>query len=165
MNEYIEKNITILCDTREKKNQHIIKYMNTKNIKYKLKKLNVGDYSFEIDGLTFEDIIAIERKSSLDELCDNFTRHRERFRKEFIRGEGEYVFLLIEDSTIQDIYNHNYRSKMHPNALLGSIKSWKEKYNIYVVFCDKKEVGKYMLNLFKRYLNKFIFTPENKKLI
>jgi len=39
---------TFLCDTREKKNNHIINYFKENDIKYANKKLDVGDYSIGI---------------------------------------------------------------------------------------------------------------------
>lgn len=161
------ENFCILVDTREKKNDHLTNFWRENNIRYKSKKLNVGDYSFELDGLTLESSIVIERKNSLDELCKNFTKDRERFRREFIRGQENkmFVYLLIENATIEDIYNHNYRSKMHPNSLLGSLKAWQKKYNIYTVFVGKQAAGIYILDSFKKYIKKFLVSPviENKK--
>lgn len=148
----MDKNIIITIDTREKKNQHLTKFWDKQNIKYRIEKLNVGDYSFEFNKINYENKIVIERKNSLDELCQNFTKNRERFRREFLRAEDRFVFLLIENAAIKDIYNHNYRSKMHPNALAGSIKSWREKYNIYVLFSKKLEAGPKILEIFNRYL-------------
>jgi len=154
----IEKNMVILCDTREKKKEHITKVWDEKNIKYKEQKLLTGDYSFTLDGINLEYEIVIERKASLDELCLNFTKTRERFEREFIRADLKktFMFLLIENATMQDIINHNYRSKMHPNSLIGSLKSWKEKYNIYLVFCQRDKVAIYILETFKRYIKKYL---------
>jgi hypothetical protein len=152
------ENFCILIDTREKENKHLTSCWDKRNINYKSQKLLSGDYSFSLDGINFEYEIAIERKNSLDELCNNFTRCRDRFKREFIRAELKktFMFLLIENATMQDIINHNYRSQMHPNALIGSLKSWKEKYNIYLVFCQRDKVAIYILETFKRYIKKYL---------
>lgn len=152
----IQKKLAILCDTREKKNQHLLKVWEKKSIRYKNHKLDVGDYSFEFDKKSFEKIIAIERKNSLDELCGNFTKYRERFRREFTRASKDktLVILLIENSSYDDIIKHNYHSKMHPNALLGSIRAWRERYDIYVVFSEKEASAAYILDIFNRYIKK-----------
>jgi ERCC4-type nuclease len=158
----IKKELVILCDTREKKNQHIIKFFEKQSIKYKHHKLNVGDYSFIYHGQTFENIITIERKNSLDELCQNFTKDRERFRREFIRSAENktLVILLIENNVYADIAIHNYKSKMHPNSLFGSIRAWKEKYNIYVLFSKKTASANYIINIFERYINKNVINQN-----
>ena len=41
----ILKELVILIDTREKSNKHIIKWFEEKKIKYKVQKLDYGDYS------------------------------------------------------------------------------------------------------------------------
>ena len=153
-----EENFCIISDTREKKNQHILEVWDTLGIKHETRKLLTGDYSFTLDGINLEYEIVIERKASLDELCNNFTKARERFEREFMRGDLKktFMFLLIENATMQDIINHNYRSKMHPNSLIGSLKSWKEKYNIYLVFCQRDKVAIYILETFKRYIKKYL---------
>ena len=38
-------NLTILVDTRENANSHIIEFFNKKKIPYKIQKLDFGDYS------------------------------------------------------------------------------------------------------------------------
>ena len=42
-------NIVILVDTREQVNDHIISYFNAKKKKYKVEKLDQGDYSCYIE--------------------------------------------------------------------------------------------------------------------
>ena len=159
------ENFCILVDTREKKYKHLTDVWDKKKIKWKNKKLDSGDYSFEIDCIDFQNEIAIERKSSIDELCNNFAAGRERFKREFIRAKekGKYIFLLIENATIQDIYNHNYKSRFNNKALLGSIKSWKEKYNIYVVFSEKIATADYIAYIFKRYIRNVLIDSSVKK--
>jgi len=43
----------ILCDTREQ-DLHILKKLDTLEIEYRRKKLDYGDYSFEIDGKSYD---------------------------------------------------------------------------------------------------------------
>ena len=47
MDELISS-MVILVDTREKVNDHILEYFDKKNITYKKKALDYGDYSFMI---------------------------------------------------------------------------------------------------------------------
>lgn len=48
------KNLTILVDTRENSNQHVIEFFNKKKIPYKVKKLDFGDYGCMIPANSFE---------------------------------------------------------------------------------------------------------------
>lgn len=91
-----------------------------------------------------QDEVVIERKANLDELAGNFSADRERFEREFIRAKahGIKVFLLIENSSWQDIFCHNYKSQLNPKSLYGSLLSWQSKYNITVNFCRPEESAK-----------------------
>ena len=44
------KKVKVLCDTREQCNQHIIQYLHANGIATESRKLDFGDYSFEING-------------------------------------------------------------------------------------------------------------------
>lgn len=149
-----KEHFIMLCDTREQENKHILSYFEYEKINYKNQKLDFGDYSFKLDGFGFDNFIVVERKNSIDELCLSLTKDRERFKREILRAyEKKACFiLLIENGSLDDIENHRYRSKMHPNALIGSLSSWKEKYNIYTGFCGKNNTGKVMYDFFKKYI-------------
>lgn len=76
----ILKNLTILIDTREQANQHVIDFFEKKKIPYKVKKLDYGDYgcmlpinSFEGQQreIYFDRDIVIERKNGIDEIAGN----------------------------------------------------------------------------------------------
>lgn len=43
-----EKKITVICDTREQCNQHIIQFLHANGIATESRKLDFGDYSFEV---------------------------------------------------------------------------------------------------------------------
>ena len=77
------KKVKVLCDTREQCNQHIIQYLHANGIATESRKLDFGDYSFEINGKCFERSCIVERKGSVDELFGNFVHDRERIQKEF----------------------------------------------------------------------------------
>jgi len=155
----------ILVDTREQKNQHLLNFWAANNIKIEIKKLDIADYSFKLDKINFEYDIVIERKASIDELCANLTKYRDRFKREFKRAEDKrtFIILLIENSLPSDIERHNYRSQMHPNALKGSLKSLKDNYNVYIQFCDKNYTGEFILNAFKRYIKKYVLSEIIEK--
>ena len=136
--------LSIICDTRENVNQHITKYFNAHHIPHIERKLDVGDYSAQLGELSLERDICVERKHNLDEICGNFTAERERFEREFMRAKayGTKVVLIVENASWGDIFLGNYRSKVQPKSLLGSLLSWMVRYNITVTFCKPEETGK-----------------------
>lgn len=155
----------LLVDSREKENSHILNYMAVNKISVKEKQpLKFGDYSFIKDNIDYRNQIVIERKNSLDELSlnltsgkkDNLVNRRERFKNEFKRAKeaGSKIILLIENATQEDILNHNYRSKLHPNAFIGSLNSWYNKgYIDNIFFCESKnDTGWAMLKIFHQFL-------------
>lgn len=119
-------------------------------------KLDFGDYSAEVtdpDGeiISLRDAVVVERKMSLDELCNCFTHDRGRFEREFLRAKnaGAKIYLLIENATFEGAYNGRYRSKMAPQALIGSLFSWMAKYNICLLFCKEETSGKLIFDILK----------------
>ena len=146
----MQPELIILVDTREKKNQHILKYFDAKNIPYRKQALKSGDYSLEANGIQQD--IWIERKNSLDELIGNFTRSRIRFKHEFERTPSAIKILLVEDNTYADIINGAYASKMNPKALLGSLLTWQWRYDVRIFFVPRAYSGNLIYHQFKYYL-------------
>jgi ERCC4-type nuclease len=136
--------LTIICDTRENVNDHITKYFDKQKVKHISRKLDTGDYSAQIGDLSLEKDICIERKHNLDEICGNFTSERERFEREFLRAKafGTKVVLIIENATWGDIFLGNYRSKVSPKSLIGSLLSWMVRFNVTITFCKPEETGR-----------------------
>lgn len=143
------KKITIVSDTREKANEHILKYFDDKKIPYIKRSLHTGDYSAMIGDMTLEHELTIERKSSLDELAGNLTTDRQRFENEFIRAKanGLKVILLIENGSWEDIELHNYTSKLEPKSFTATLYAWQVRYNITVNFCKPNTSGKIIYGL------------------
>lgn len=143
LNEVMKK-LSIVIDTREQKNKHITDFLDKEGIQYESRKMEVGDYSAQIGDMTFEMSIAVERKHNLDEICQNLGTDRDRFNREFLRAKayGTKVYLVIENATWDDIYNHNYRSALTPKALLASLYSWTCRYNVTILFCEPKYTGR-----------------------
>lgn len=135
--------LTVIVDSREQVNFHISSWLDGKGIKHITRALETGDYSAMLDGETFEDEVAIERKANLDEIAGNFTTGRERFEREMIRAKanGIKVFLIIENASWHDIMLHNYRSQLKPQSLIASLLSWQVRYNITVMFCRSDETA------------------------
>lgn len=135
--------LTIVVDTREAERKPILDYFDSKGIQTVRRKLDVGDYSAEIDGVSFEDEISVEVKMSIDEIAGNFTVERERFEREFLRAKANNVkmFLLIEDASWEKIACHSYRSKMEPKALMASLLAFQVRYGITVMMCQPEMSG------------------------
>ena len=97
------KSITIVVDTRENANSHIIKYFDDKKILHISRKLDYGDYSCFLPtnpelGImrdTYFDCV-IERKGHLEEVSGNFTADRTRIENEFIRAKDSRFIMMIE---------------------------------------------------------------------
>lgn len=93
------KKVTILIDSREQKNEHIISAFDQMSVMHETKKLDYGDYSFIIDGKDFSRSCVVERKANIDELYGNVTHDRGRIEKEFdaISKNSQHCVLLVEN--------------------------------------------------------------------
>lgn len=159
------KSMVILIDTRENVNEHITKWLNSKKIPYKVKKIDAGDYSFYLPAnpelgiirdLYFTDKISVERKANLVELSGNFTNDRTRIETEFIRHKGKMI-LLIENASYEDIIKHNYKTEYEPASFLATLHSFSERYNIPFTFIkDNKYSGQFIYYTFYYWLRNYL---------
>lgn len=155
------KDMTIIVDTREKSNKHILEYLKENHVPYIEEKLDSGDYSFVLPNypeLNMDKKILIERKGSLDEVAGNFTTGRKRFINEFERLHNDQkIHLVLERFTWRKLFNGTYRSKFHPNSYKASLFTWNIRYNCPIWTCERKEspeiIYKIMYYELKEYLN------------
>ena len=76
---------------------------------YERQKLDFGDYSAKFrlptgDWWSLAGRVAVERKMSLDELCQCYTRSRDRFTREFERAAGMGAKkMCIRDSILTEV--------------------------------------------------------------
>lgn len=134
--------------------------------------LDYGDYTYNVtfsDGsMLYQDIehiepiCMIERKMDLDELAACFCEKqlqkykdlgvRNRFEWEFAKAKAHQArsILLIENGCMDDIYVHNYRSRMKPQAFMASLSAWIMRYDIQPVFCDERRSGEVIRELLYR---------------
>ena len=165
------KQVVILVDTREQKNQHILDFFDKKKINYKVKALKFCDYSAELKaneelGLPFdislENVVAIERKGAgkygLNEIANNFTDGRTAFENEFIRAKEncKNIYLLIENGSWEQIRNHKYDSQLNENAFYNSLLSWRNKYNINIDFVETENIGEHIYKIVGTILKKML---------
>ena len=159
------KSMTILCDTREKSNAHIIDWLDKKKIPHQSKALSNGDYSFYIPAneslnidrdLYFDREIMIERKASLDELSGNFTQNRTRFEEEMATYPGK-KYLLVENADYADVINGNYETKFSAKAYLASLHTFNHRYDLQLMFMPNNQMSAcYIYGVFVYYLKNLL---------
>ncbi len=144
--------ITILIDTREQKNEHIISYLKENNIPYKLEKLETADYTFilpKYPQLGLDRKFIVEKKNSLDEIVGNFTKDRERFTREFERVGDCKIHLVIENATWKRLLNGTYRSQMPAKSFMASLLTFSIRYCCPVWFVGVDESPVLIYNILK----------------
>lgn len=118
--------------------------------------LSVGDYS--VEGL--EDEVAVERKTLAD-LVGTLTQGRERFLRELERGRSLRRMALVVEADLEDILRHRYRSKAHPNSILGSLIAISSRFNVPVWFAGNRQGGERVtLGILERYSKDRAKEPE-----
>ena len=157
----ILKTFRILVDTREQNTQKAQERYESFGVPVERCVIDYGDYCANItlaSGDLYDTSVrvrpacCVERKMSLDELAMCFTRHRDRFEREFIRASkaGAKIFLLVEGASWEAIINHRYRSQYHPNAMVGSIVAWAIRYGMTPIFCKSGTSGRVIKEILYR---------------
>lgn len=108
---------TIIVDSREQAPWGFA------NIPTEVGTLQTGDYS--VRGL--EHLIAVERKS-LDDLLGCIGRERDRFKRELQRLQAYRFRLLAVEASAADLERGEWRSKVQPAHLMGSLAAWTAQY-------------------------------------
>lgn len=155
--------LTIIVDTREQKNQHILDYFRKKDINFILRTMKTGDYSAMIPkneelGIMRDIYLAavIERKNGVDELVES-VKDRTRFENELIRGSKVPFVLIVEDlEGYTKILNGNYRSQYKPESLLGSLKTFEARYQFTTFFISPITSGNYIYHHFLYYARELL---------
>ena len=147
----------IVSDTREKKNQHVLKYFEEHGVDYIIRKLDYGDYQDEE-----HTEICIDRKQNIAELAKNCTVEAERFKKELERAQraNSRLVILVEQNRykdrdewkrVEDIADLMLWSSPHTTIrgekVFRVLSAWVNKYDIEVRFCDKRVTGRKILEI------------------
>lgn len=149
----------LLVDSREKPKaiKTILKEFEREGVPYSVTKLFIGDY--QDYGNPF---LIIDRKQSIQELAANCTRDHERFKRELERAKavGARLIILVEQNrykdrdkwihveTIEDIMLWSSpHTTIRGEKVFRVLRAWMAKYDIDVVFCDKRQTGKKILEL------------------
>lgn len=148
------KTFGVLIDTREQDTPKANKRYTAFGCPFRRQVLSYGDYTYTAtlpDGSEINigekavfPLCVIERKMSLDELAQCFTRERERFVREFARAKANKakIYLIVENATWEGILNHRYKSRFAPNAFLASIMAWLSRYDMSLIFCKEDSSGR-----------------------
>lgn len=164
--EKILNTMVILVDTREQETEEAyIRWMSF-GLPYERQYINPGDYSAKVtlpdgESLNFKNKIVIERKMSLNEVCSNFGKYRQRFTREFntAKKNGTKIYLLIEGGSWENVLKGNYvnnekdkkyQSKMLPQSLFASLTTWMARYDCNVIFCQPETTPKIIPEILKR---------------
>lgn len=151
--ERILRSMVILVDTREQDTARARIRYEQFGCEIERKALKFGDYSARLTGLegeeiNLENVVCVERKMDLDELCGCFCnnkecKNRDRFEREFerCRDSGAHMHLLIENDSLDNAYAGCYRSRMLPKALMASLLSWCIKYRFTPHFISSQRSG------------------------
>ena len=121
--------LKILVDTREQRPYQFGRYP----VEVVRGTLHTGDYS--IPGQ--EARVAIERKSLAD-LIGCITTGRDRFKRELERSMDIERFIVIVEALEQAVTDHAYRGRVHPHAVLGSLRTWVERYGCRLVWAGNR---------------------------
>lgn len=140
----------IICDTREKKNAHILQYFDQHGIEYAIRKLDTGDYMS-----TSRDRLTIDRKQDLSEICGNLcSPDKSRFWREVRRAKAERVkmIVLIEQGgafkTLKDVpqWRGKY-TRVTGYQLYNEMCRCSIAYGVEFLFCDKRSTGRKIAEL------------------
>lgn len=165
------KEVTILHDTREQENLHILDKFDEMKVKHQEKGLVFGDYSFIIQDRDFSLSCVIERKANVDELYGNLTQDRERIEREFQAGStvaNEFTLLVENVANIDDLQAYEVpdwmmekfkrKVKNIGEYCYSTIQSWQSgnRYKFRTIFvANKKDTAIKMLECFYWYWRNF----------
>lgn len=157
------KDFIILTDTRQQKENHIIKEFDKQNILHIRTTLLSGDYitiRYNKQRGFYKDFTTIiDTKKDLLELCGNLckTSEHERVKREIEKarelGCKDFIFLIADNKikTAEDIKKWTSRyTKVKGFVLLKIMKTMAQKYGVKFIICRKKDMGKKIIELFRR---------------
>ena len=149
----------LLIDTREKPKaiETILKQFDEAGIHYERTKLLFGDY------MDYNrPHIVVDRKQNIAELAKNCTVEAERFKKDLERAQraNSRLVILVEQNRYKDretwvrvndisdlMLWTNPHSKIRGEKVFRVLSAWTNKYNLLVVFCDKRQTGQKILEI------------------
>lgn len=148
----------LICyvDSREKwthpnsTDTHIKDYLERNGIPYEVRKLDVGDYTYDSAKIT------VDRKSGIGEVATNLTNRSDsaRFWREVRRAyqQGIHLVVLVESGpsvlTINDVpkWKSKY-SKVTGRTIQIEMIRLEHAYGVRWVFCSKRSTAKRIIEI------------------
>lgn len=152
----MEQKKVLLCDSREQWTQgrstdtHIKNYLIRNQIPYEVRKLDVGDYTYEGSN------IVVDRKMSLAECASNLLNRNDsaRFWREVRRAkeQGLKLIILVEAGpavkNINDVARWKSRfSSVTGRRLLEEMIRVEYSYGVIWKFCSKQSTAKKIIEI------------------
>lgn len=155
------KNFVILTDTRQQKEEHILKEFDKQGVLHIRTTLASADYMAlrYNDGFKLDYSVLIDTKKDLEEISGNLcnTTNHERIKKEIERakelGCKHFIFLIGDNKikTIEDLQNWtSKRTRVKGSTLLKIFNTMQERYKIKFIIVPKKDMGKYIIRILER---------------
>ena len=140
-------NLTFITDSREQNPWFVEDSIR--------KKLDFGDYSFQVDDVSFESEFAIERKSMAD-LVGTLTGGHARFRRELERAQSARFFAVIVEGTYEDLIAQKWvgarYTKIKGFWVASIVDTLRVKYGMHFYFAkDRRGAKTLMRNLANAY--------------
>lgn len=149
----------LIVDSREKPKaiKTILAQVEEAGVPYMVSKLPIGDYmDFQRPELI------IDRKQNIAEIAKNCTSDHRRFKAELERAKmvGSKLIILVEQNrykdrdkwirveTIEDLMLWSSpHTTVRGEKVFRVLSAWCNKYDIEVMFCDKRQTGKKILEI------------------
>ena len=149
--------MVVQVDTREQKNDEVIKYFEEIEQPYFVSKIYAGDY-IDIKNCS----IVIDLKADLVELANNLTHEHDRFKAEIMRAQKEmkckFVVLIRENlKDLEDVKfwkspkrkNGKLLTNIKGSTLYAIMKTMSAKYGVIWKFCERKTAGREIIKILK----------------
>ena len=113
--------------------------LDVKPLRFESTTLQTGDYTAR----GIEDVCRIERKS-LPDLLGCVGRDRQRFEREIERLRAFPVPVLVVEAVWPQIEMGGWRSKVKPNAVIGSLLGWQARGIAVHLVGDHDRAGRHV---------------------
>lgn len=153
-------NFLILTDTRQQKENHIIKEFDKQGILHIRTGLPSADYMAvrynEEKGFYLDYSILIDTKKDIEEIAGNLcnSQNHQRILREIQKGKDleakQFIFLINggKVKSIEDLQNWtSKRTKVKGSVLLKIFQTMKQKYNVRFIICPKAKMGETIIKL------------------
>lgn len=156
------KDFIILTDTRQQKENHILKEFDKQGILHIRTGLPSADYmkiKIENNIPCLDYSTLIDTKKDLEEMSSNLcnTKNHERIKREIERakelGCKDFIFLIGDNKikTIADLQNWSSKhTKVCGSVLIKIMKTMKERYGIRFIIVPKNKMGGKIIELLKK---------------